>query len=184
MEPRPTFSTSSRFNSRSRGGSDEARDCPAARAVGFNSRSRGGSDNQQGGVMDKSIVSIHAPAGGATQRPPRPYQRRDVSIHAPAGGATPAEARPLAEPQFQFTLPRGERPEMGFDNLNIARFNSRSRGGSDIEKRPRISPCSSFNSRSRGGSDAVVPSARPLVPVFQFTLPRGERRYLFCAASR
>ena len=77
---------------------------------------------------------------------------------------------------FQFTLPRGERPEKGSIARPHGGFNSRSRGGSDwiVSEVRAVQAC--FNSRSRGGSDR---RARPVpwsLPGFQFTLPRGERR--------
>ena len=81
--------TTRRFNPRSREGSD----CHSLRASDqvtcFNPRSREGSDCRFGFYLGKALrVSIHAPARGATRQP--------------------ASARNLT-PQFQSTLPRGER---------------------------------------------------------------------------
>ena len=78
-----------------------------------------------------------------------------VSIHAPAGGATrdPEDFRKLWNvsihaPAGGATVPQA----FGF----------------------RLSGC--FNSRSRGGSDCKPRSRRFKPRLFQFTLPRGERR--------
>ena len=66
------------------------------------------------------------------------------------GGAEP----PHAEPEFQSTLPRGERRKKSPRKQRPDRFNPRSRGGSDrsVERCYRCS-AHSFNPRSRGGSD-------------------------------
>ena len=96
----------------------------------FNSRSRVGSDG----------------VGGVTK------EEQEVSIPAPAWGATRRERDSLAGPQFQFTLPRGERHNVVACTARHERFNSRSRVGSD----PMLTD---FLDRVR----------------FQFTLPRGER---------
>ena len=100
---------------------------------GFNSRSRVGSD----ALEDLNV-------GGVA-----------VSIHAPAWGATPLRTSTSAASQFQFTLPRGERPPRGGVERKESCFNSRSRVGSDrliaFVKRSNFS----FNSRSRVGSDTL-----------------------------
>ncbi len=90
-------------------------------------------------------VSIHAPARGATcglQASPRcsagfnsrsregsdrhakhaPTQVRTVSIHAPARGATSALRGQIEAYQFQFTLPRGERPEFISSIFSSSKF--------------------------------------------------------------
>ena len=120
-----------RFNSRSRGGSDPARKDEVARFVGFNSRSRGGSDNES--KVQHSV--------------------QDVSIHAPAGGATSSRMEEEYISSFQFTLPRGERPQRPPRQVPQPCFNSRSRGGSDRANGSWRLPLYCFNSRSRGGSD-------------------------------
>ena len=56
-----------------------------------------------------------------------------VSIRAPAWGATvDAWDERIAAAEFQFALPRGERPSANTSTICAARFNSRSRVGSDI----------------------------------------------------
>ena len=121
----------------------------------FNSRSRVGSD-------------APLPAADAGH---------EVSIHAPAWGATRARQR--------------QQPA-------DIRFNSRSRVGSDLRRPPCRCGSRSFNSRSRVGSDAEDslksaawcvsihapawgatrrPGPSPPSWTFQFTLPRGERRF-------
>ena len=57
--------------------------------------------------------------------------------------------------EFQFTLPRGERPRDEFGVAVSECFNSRSRGGSDICRRAAKTNPRGFNSRSRGGSDSA-----------------------------
>ena len=98
------------FNSRSRVGSDCRGAFRRLRDAGFNSRSRVGSDRTPPGRGLQEVVSIHAPAWGATPAAGWHHRRGNVSIHAPAWGAT--FAFPVTNPngEFQFTLPRGERP--------------------------------------------------------------------------
>ena len=98
------------FNSRSRMGSDRQMTLFSTPKPGFNSRSRMGSDLLPGtGLAQVVLVSIHAPAWGATAIDLVVAGRRGVSIHAPAWGATLLLARRLAQREFQFTLPHGER---------------------------------------------------------------------------
>ena len=63
-----------------------------------------------------------------------------------------------------------------FLSVSFARFNSRSRGGSDVMTDGVLQWLQSFNSRSRGGSDLSILYHNVYQPLFQFTLPRGERR--------
>ena len=56
-------------------------------------------------------VSIHAPTGGATQLRQFVFRDARVSIHAPTGGATNPSTRSCGLSKFQFTRPRGARPE-------------------------------------------------------------------------
>ena len=124
----------------------------------------------------------------------------NVSIHAPARGATIRSESCLSWSLFQFTLPRGERRWPTKHLPKVKSFNSRSREGSDQigvqSPTPLLSvsihapargatsalatsalglPC--FNSRSREGSDGESPTLGGTGLSFQFTLPRGERRY-------
>ena len=77
----------------------------------------------------------------------------DVSIHAPARGATVAGFEGDGFAAFQSTLPRGERHDDHSTGLQRARFNPRSRAGSDgLLSNVYCHPVC-FNPRSRAGSD-------------------------------
>ena len=97
------------FNSRSRVGSDRPRRRRRRAQRCFNSRSRVGSDRGRSETVADGGVSIHAPAWGATDGGRRDPKRPRVSIHAPAWGATSVLVAVLSGLVFQFTLPRGER---------------------------------------------------------------------------
>ena len=103
------------------------------RRLRFNPRSRGGSDWTEGRRQ-------------SSRRRFNPRSRGGSDL----GGAEP----PHAEPEFQSTLPRGERRKKSPRKQRPDRFNPRSRGGSDrsVERCYRCS-AHSFNPRSRGGSD-------------------------------
>ncbi len=104
---------------------------------------------------------------------------------------------------FQSTLPRRERHRTAVNiALDFTRFNPRSRVGSDhffrctifinnsFNPRSRVGSdrstvnistvCFSFNPRSRVGSDQSNEQIRPIVTLFQSTLPRRERRNTLC----
>ena len=98
-----------------------------------------------------------------------------VSIRAPAWGATIAGVVIHQIFMFQFALPRGERPRGGGRDYRRARFNSRSRVGSDFL--PRLSGSYlrvSIRAPAWGATD--VPRHFGRSSRFQFALPRGERR--------
>ena len=78
-----------RFNSRSRGGSDLGgpRGGPWRPWFQF-TLPRGERPAEMAAIRRVAAVSIHAPAGGATFSFFRLLLSRQVSIHAPAGGAT------------------------------------------------------------------------------------------------
>ena len=80
--------------------------------------------------------------------------RRAVSIHAPAWGATACP--------FVFTFVK---------NVSI-----HAPAWGATTTRPSSSPQTGFNSRSRVGSDPLSSVTVSAVTLFQFTLPRGERR--------
>ena len=82
---------------------------PTLCTICFNPRSREGSDDRRGGVSVGAAVSIHAPAKGAT----RAVECCERS------------------PRFQSTLPRRERHILLLKIFFDARFNPRSREGSD-----------------------------------------------------
>ena len=106
---------------------------------------------------------------------------------------------------FQFTRPRGARPEKWLKDAGIEGFNSRAREGRDPLKRLRQRPAyrfnsraregrdtatswfptesTSFNSRAREGRDFIDKFTNALPDWFQFTRPRGARRR-GCRATR
>ena len=94
----------------------------------------------------------------------------------PRGERQTLGARNDADLEFQFTLPRGERRFCIFSRAKAARFNSRSREGSDIRSaRVLISPSDvSIHAPARGAT--AVDETLNADSTFQFTLPRGERR--------
>ena len=142
------------FNSRAREGRDpRRRGRRAGRAARFNSRAREGRDYH------------HA-------KPTRPQK---VSIHAPARGATFTTVGTFTVAPFQFTRPRGARPEVAPRIHGIRRFNSRAREGRDTIRRTRARSLTSFNSRAREGRDVSRSMAPLTLRVFQFTRPRGAR---------
>ena len=110
----------------------------------FNSRSHAGSDlsNIKTGET-ATMISIHAPTRGA-----------NFNSRSHAGSDVSGESSEAAIYEFQFTLPRGERPlsRLGL-TLLLVDFNSRSHAGSDGIFAPSIDRCSYFNSRSHAGSD-------------------------------
>ena len=141
------------FNSRSLAGSDGQRDQTSDSAQDFNSRSLAGSDE---------AYSLAA-------------ECRNISIHAPLRGATRPEEALSLRPEFQFTLPCGERPCYFGGTVPHKYFNSRSLAGSD-----GISECFcnifsniSIHAPLRGATCSSVIVISCLL--FQFTLPCGER---------
>ena len=148
--------------------------------------------------VPQAVVSIHAPARGATKlghgysvisfkfqftlpRGERPFtlkykvSGRNVSIHAPARGATPPHAGSHTFLWFQFTLPRGERLHCLANDGGSNCFNSRSREGSDRDKR-FAHELAVFQFTLPRGERLYVSGVLGGVKGFQFTLPRGERR--------
>ena len=110
-----------------------------------------------GAIEDAAKISIHAPAWGATLADGRRKRKVRISIHAPAWGAT-------------LRLQARQR--------RSGHFNPRSRVGSDgwcAGKQHNLTH--HFNPRSRVGSDSFLYSSAAPIPIFQSTLPRGERRF-------
>ena len=166
----------------------------------FNSRSREGSDLSIYDLAFWPRISIHAPAKGATCCQIVHLHRSNISIHAPAKGATPCRYfwdRLLDN--FNSRSREGSDSRISSLMLTIKYFNSRSREGSDVlcaegdDMNGDISihaPAKGatiwhvgvrqawydFNSRSREGSDFVFSCPNTLSHIFQFTLPRRERR--------
>ena len=120
-----------RFNSRSRMGSDPTTSCGGATSARFNSRSRMGSDVPSTAGCRRFAVSIHAPAWGATYQHPGIPANAGFQFTLPHGERLKAGDINALTNLFQFTLPHGERRLGPDDGLDVARFNSRSRMGSD-----------------------------------------------------
>ncbi len=164
-----------RFNSRSRMGSDGRHALRHPQLPSFNSRSRMGSDTPPTPRASSCSVSIHAPAWGATsslsglvsmmgfqftlphgERPLAPGRKRPRTLFqfTLPHGERPARAGGAGNQQaFQFTLPHGERLCLRGGGGEGGGFNSRSRMGSDMSAPQMTFPRNSFNSRSRMGSD-------------------------------
>ena len=158
---RTTISSFTRFNSRSRMGSDERhRRIHAEHATSPLPRPPWAPPCGARSPPGAFSVSIHAPAWGATIDDLKAEVERWVSIHAPAWGATRLRGTPCVLAGFQFTLPHGERLDDTFalflsdvfqftlphgerparqaaTAAGNARFNSRSRMGSDPRARGR-----------------------------------------------
>ena len=124
-------------------------------------------------------VSIHAPTWGATNAALRKYHNWHVSIHAPTWGATYRETYFETHKWFQSTLPRGERLHKFVGNTKMISFNPRSHVGSDHAHEFTATVLPSFNPRSHVGSDIYRLANNCSFEVFQSTLPRGERLYIF-----
>ena len=116
-------------------------------------------------------------------RPPKPLRFEDeavVSIHAPARGAT---ASPAAQASsllsFQFTRPRGAR-QVPCARLHVGQFvsiHAPARGATRMYWRSQKKPAVSIHAPARGATKFLVPYSPQRK--FQFTRPRGARRYFF-----
>ena len=186
-----------RFNSRSRMGSDEVARRARPGGTCFNSRSRMGSDAWRWSRSRRRRVSIHAPAWGATADYASWRLIGQVSIHAPAWGATPEPPSRYGIPGVSIHAPAwGATHAEDRTGRQRGRFNSRSRMGSDSATpstrprsrvsihapawgaTPRHTPTLarirvSIHAPAWGATPPTPPTRRP--PMFQFTLPHGER---------
>ena len=79
------------------------------RIIHFNPRSHKGSDMTSISMFFDSRISIHAPTRGATASERSEDIFPTISIHAPTRGATNDMEPNKYPPQFQSTLPQGER---------------------------------------------------------------------------
>ena len=109
-------------------------------------------------------------------------QGMGISIHAPTRGATETSHQSMTCPQFQSTLPQGERPQACWGVGQHNDFNPRSHKGSDIwniqiSEGTRIS----IHAPTRGATVRTWQKQRNR-QTFQSTLPQGERRWIitFC----
>ena len=150
-------------------------------------------------------ISIHAPTRGATGGKDIIGGASEISIHAPTRGATD-ECRAWKEKHnaFQSTLPRGERPncfdhcqgemdisihaptrgatltDLGYEVQFKISIHAPTRGATTFPGTFR-STYNYFNPRSHEGSDRRY--HRPeRDPLFQSTLPRGERLLVMLSA--
>ena len=165
----------------------------------FNPRSRVGSDGTgEVIVRHKGRVSIHAPAWGATGHSAcMRFQRRcfnprsrvgsdaviggagsgkTVSIHAPAWGATSGSfGLTSLYPQFQSTLPRGERhPDCAFSPSVVA-VSIHAPAWGATSRLKTSAPFSMFQSTLPRGERPEMGIRKVDFFEFQSTLPRGER---------
>ena len=121
--------------------------------VRFNSRSRGGSDQRPSHTCTRPRVSIHAPAGGATGDARPPLRHRRFQFTLPRGERPARATYDAVDGEFQFTLPRGERRRQSCSRKGDDAFQFTLPRG---ERRPApdiVAWARGFNSRSRGGSD-------------------------------
>ena len=127
-----------------------------------------------------SKISILAPARGATVYMTIPDTEDAISILAPARGATGIACKQIiTQKEFQSSLPRGERRRQFGCRVDIQHhFNPRSREGSDRQRWETEIPGVYFNPRSREGSDSSHALQDLRTPLFQSSLPRGERQTL------
>ena len=193
-----TLDLDTRFNSRSRMGSDATKAAQDANTYVSIHAPAWGATGLSGLGNAPLNVSIHAPAWGATSgaaavtmaRPSFNSRSRmgsdarekaviawdSVSIHAPAWGATRYYATWLPRREFQFTLPHGERRLGAAASMAALRFNSRSRMGSDTRPRGRPRLSYRFQFTLPHGERQVPRMMIKFSVMFQFTLPHGERR--------
>ena len=125
-----------------------------------------------------ALVSIRAPARGATFGVGGAVAGFGVSIRAPARGATTSARILSLSLTVSIRAPaRGATSAQAADAGGEGRFNSRSREGSDQRvRRPRLAHVLFQFALPRGerrqhNCDTTASSA------FQFALPRGERHY-------
>ena len=142
----------------------------------FNSRSRMGSDGIA--TFNRRIVvrfQFALPHGERRIRVLGYSVMRTFQFALPHGERRIGVVAPLLNAWFQFALPHGERPKSSYFRCAFYRFNSRSRMGSDHRQNPQTHLPQGFNSRSRMGSDSSPTRYRCLAARFQFALPHGER---------
>ena len=189
------------FNPRSREGSDGLQAHGRFTTIRFQSTLPRGERRYAGDEKpQKVIISIHAPARGATGSAissrtdvndfnPRSREGSDtingvstlppmqISIHAPARGAT-SDVRSVVSTTRNFN----PRSREGSDVENAAAdskvvgisIHAPARGATMVS-RPIGLLMLYFNPRSREGSDGQPEPPEPPHPIFQSTLPRGER---------
>ena len=119
------------FNSRAHEGRDMFEpDCIGNLSVSIHAPTRGATGAMRY-MRSSPDVSIHAPTRGATRARARSSATASVSIHAPTRGATPSLRAPRTQSRFQFTRPRGARPDGDRARAGNQCFNSRAHEGRD-----------------------------------------------------
>ena len=164
------------FNSRSRVGSDRRRRRPSGQSAGFNSRSRVGSDLPSAGLRAwHGNVSIHAPAWGATRGAPCLYEVLRFNSRSRVGSDQRHLQTLPQRREFQFTLPRGERPPSPTTpapGLTVS-IHAPAWGATETDKYPEAFTRVSIHAPAWGATSLAAAISTP--SKFQFTLPRGER---------
>ena len=121
-------------------------------------------------------ISIHAPVWGATEEIYCRCILNDISIHAPVWGATKMFTIKELKEFISIHAPVwGATFQCSKSTISPLYFNSRSRVGSDLFSMFLFYSLCNFNSRSRVGSDDLSSTRTSCPPLFQFTLPCGER---------
>ena len=152
------------FNPRSHKGSDIYGSPHGQAHINFNPRSHKGSDGNTSGNTSGNTISIHAPTRGATD-------------------AIMSTLTKLF--QFQSTLPQGERRSSMHSGSTQTYFNPRSHKGSDYTlKNGGYYISISIHAPTRGAT-ALSEVSNISLPIFQSTLPQGERRQRnYCYSHR
>ena len=127
---------------------------------------------------DAQVISIHAPARGATRDVGVDVSlSRNFNSRPRAGGDQAVLYKHGVRKLFQFTPPRGGRPDMEARIIELRKFQftpprgGRLRGGSDSRE-----SATNFNSRPRAGGDVARMALEEQELRFQFTPPRGGRQ--------
>jgi len=162
------------FNSRAHAGRDQKGYSRGTRKLFQFTRPRGARRPSRGFPEPARCFNSRAHAGRDPCRRPSPTRRR-VSIHAPTRGATIA-ARLCSEGDlFQFTRPRGARPQPCKMPALFTGFNSRAHAGRDGTCGRSAHTPAGFNSRAHAGRDTGLSRSTVSFILFQFTRPRGAR---------
>ena len=147
----------------------------------FNPRSREGSDDStDSNDILHFVISIHAPAKGATKDMISFSKSIIISIHAPAKGATS-----LLEPSNDSEVISIHAPAKGatgglysLSTINTISIHAPAKGATH-QTTLKYLLITYFNPRSREGSDDSGAAAVLSPDIFQSTLPRRERRFLY-----
>ena len=128
----------------------------------FNGRSRKGSDHvEKTDYPHRPCISIRAPARGATTDWRQSgWRQKYFNPRSHEGSDVLTRTIYLYFPEFQSTLPRGERPFPVTNQSRLTLFQSTLPRG-ERHKRPLFFVCeANFNPRSHEGSDQTLSSVR------------------------